>query len=144
MNESDPQSTPTPGLPRIRQWFNRRHLPKYLLVLACFGTLAVLLPMLKSRRALQVPPPIAGAVPAQAERIVAAKFIPPLAPDEDNFAATPFFASLFDKSIQTGASQWPDDFSRADQWPRRSPAVAASEQGRRSGRLVTDLVAWQK
>lgn len=129
-------------LPLYRRMFSVRQRPKYLFAVACLATLVVLLFALENRRALQAQGKT-PAVPAEAERAIAAKLIPPPVPDAENFAATPFLQSLFDKSIRTGASQWPDDFSRADQWPRRIPTLAESLEGRKTGRLMTDLAAWK-
>lgn len=144
MNEPNRESTPIESAPLLRRLFSPRQWPKYLFVVACLATLLVLLLALEHRRGLQAQGNGAVAEPALAERAIAAKLIPPPVPDDQNFAATPFLQSLFDKSIDPGASQWPDDFSRADQWPRRIPTLAESKEGRKTGRLMTDLVAWMK
>jgi len=35
-----------------------------------------------------------------------------------NFAATPFLAAVVERRRGNDSQDWPDDFSRADQWPR--------------------------
>jgi hypothetical protein len=127
----------------LQRLFSRRQWPKYLFAVACLATLIVLLLALENRRGIQAQSNVAGAGLAVAERAAAEKLIPPPVPDDQNFAATPFFQSLFDKSVSPGASQWPDDFSRADQWPRRIPTLAESAEGRKTGRFVWDLLAWK-
>src|SRR5882762_523144 len=147
MNELDPRSTPPGSEPVFRRFFSRRHWPKYLFATICLATLVVLFLVLERRRGPRAPAVAAGSVsvPAEAERAVAARLLPPLVPDEQNFAATPFFALLFDKATaRTSNSRWPDDFTQADQWPRRFPTLPESAEGRKTGRLMTDLVAWRK
>ncbi len=143
---SEPDLPSIPATPRRFIWrlIGRPHWPKLFFAGLGLVALLALFFVRESRRVRQPNPTGGGGVPAQAERAVAARFIPTPVPDEQNFAATPFLASLFDKSIQTGASQWPDDFERADQWPKRLPVLAESVEGRKTGRLVTDLAAWQK
>jgi hypothetical protein len=128
----------------LRRLFGPRQWPKYLFAAACLSTLVVLWLALEHRRGLQAQNAASAGTVAAAERPVATKLIPPPVPDEDNFAATPLFASLFDKSIDRGTSEWPEDFSRADQLPRRTPTLAESVEGRKTGKFVTDLAAWQK
>lgn len=144
MNEPNRESTPTESASTLQRMFNRRQWPRYLFAAACLATLIVLLLALENRRGVQAQPNVAGAGLAVAERAAAEKLVPPPVPDDQNFAATPFFQSLFDKSVSPGASQWPDEFSKADQWPRRIPTLAESTEGRKTGRLMTDLVAWKK
>jgi hypothetical protein len=143
MNEPNRESTPTESASLLQRLFSRRQWPKYLFAVALLATLVVLLLALENRRGIQAQPNVAGAGLAVTERAAAEKLIPPPVPDEQNFAATPFFQSLFDKSVSPGASQWPDDFSRADQWPRRIPTLAESAEGRKTGRFVWDLLAWK-
>jgi hypothetical protein len=63
-------------------------------------------------------------------------FIPPAIPDQQNFAATPFFTELFPgpKATNWNAKYWPETFFRIN--PQSSP-------GKRNERALTDLVAWQ-
>lgn len=143
MNEPNRESTSSTSAPLLQRLFSRRHWPKYLFTAACLATLVILLLTLENRRGIQAQPNVAGAGLAVAERATAEKLVPSPVPDDQNFAATPFFQSLFDKSIDPGASQWPDDFSRADQWPRRIPTLAESAEGRKTGRFVWDLLAWK-
>jgi hypothetical protein len=135
-----------PNEPRspLHRLLGQRPGPKLLFAGACLGTLVVLLLFLDNRRSLQAQDAKPAGTIAQAERALAARLIPPVVPDEDNFAATPLFASLFDKSIDRGASEWPEDFRRADQLPRRALTLAESPEGRKTGRFMTDLAAWRK
>jgi hypothetical protein len=128
---------------KVRRLLGVQPWPKVLLAGACLILLASLALVL-ARFSYRSGGLRSAAVPARAERAVARQFFLPPVPDDRNFAATPFLAVLFDKSIQVGASQWPDDFSRADSWPRHFPTLAESPGGQQSGRLVTDLAAWQK
>ena len=129
--------------PLYRRMFSMRQWPKYLFAVACLATLVVLLFALENRRTLQAQGN-ASSVPAEAERAIAAKLIPPPVPDDQNFAATPYLALHMDKTtIQESRSRWPDDFSRADQWPRRIPTLAESAEGRKTGRFVWDMLAWK-
>lgn len=143
MNEPNRESTPT-NPPLWQRLFSRRQWPRYLFTLACLATLAVLFLTLANRRGAQAQPnPSAGAYMSP-ERAAAEKLVPPPVPDAQNFAATPYFAVLFDKSTRTESDRrWPDDFSRADQWPRRIPTLAESAEGRKTGRFVWDLLAWK-
>jgi hypothetical protein len=126
--------------------FNPRQLPKVLFTVVSLITAAAVVMVILSRRDLHARPGAgAGDAPsASPERAAAEKLVPPAVPDEQNFAATPFLASTLEKGHLGAAADWPDDFSRADQWPRRSPNLRDSPVGQRTGRLITDLVAWQK
>jgi len=145
MNEPNRESTPIQSAALLRRLFSRKQWPKYLFAVASLATLVGLLLALENRRRVQAQPNVAAAGLAVAERAAAEKLIPPPVPDEQNFGATPYFALMFDKAtLSTSKSRWPDDFSRADQWPRRIPALAESPEGKKTGRLMTDLVAWKK
>jgi hypothetical protein len=76
--------------------------------------------------------------------MAAEKLIPPPVPEEENFAATPFLAAILEKGGDTESPEWPDDFTRADKWARQFPVLRDSASGQKTGRLVTDLVSWQK
>lgn len=144
MNEPNRESTSTESASLLQRLFSPRQWPKYLFAVACLATLAVLFLTLASRRNAQAQPNSGTTAYASAERAAAEKLVPPPVPDEQNFAATPFFAALFDKATRSESDRrWPDDFSRADQWPRRIPTLVESEEGRKTGRLVTDLLAWK-
>lgn len=126
-------------------------VPKVIFTVLSLATLAVLLVTISNRRKLNAqqtpesrPETSAATTYAQAERAEAQKLEPLPVPDDQNFAATPYFTSLFNKSIDVGASQWPDDFPRANQWPHKIPTLRESPNGRVTGRLQTDLVTWQK
>jgi len=122
----------------------QRQLPKYLFALACLATLAVLLVTLTNGRNVQTQPIPGASAYTSSELAAARKLEPPPVPDDQNFAATPFFTSLFDKATRSESDRrWPDDFSRADQWPRRIPPLAESVEGRKTGRFVWDMQAWK-
>jgi hypothetical protein len=144
MNQPNRESTPTVPAPLLQRLFGRQQWPKYLFAAACLATLAVLFLALASRRAAQAQQKPGNTAYASAERAAAEKIVPPPVPDEQNFAAIPFFASLFDKATRSESDRrWPDDFSRADQWPRRIPTLAESVEGRKTGRFVWDMLAWK-
>jgi hypothetical protein len=144
MHEPNLESTPTEPATLRHRLFSRRQLPKYLFAAACLATLAALLVTLANRREAQAQPNPGAAATLSPERAAAEKLVPPPVPVAQNFAATPYFAVLFDKSTRSESDRrWPDDFSRADQWPRRIPTLAESPEGRKTGRFVWDLAAWK-
>ena len=137
MNEPNRESTPTESTSLLQRLLGRKQWPKYLFAVACLATLAVLLLALENRRPVQTQSKPGRAAYVSPERAAAEKLVPPPVADDQNFAATPYFALHMDKAtIQTSRSRWPDDFSRADQWPRRIPTLAESTEGRKTGRFV--------
>lgn len=143
MENNDAISTPQSGS-LMRRLFNPRHLPKYLFAVVSLATLGAVLAFIASRRELQAQDKKNVSAPASAERAAAEGFIPRPVPDEQNFGATRYFAAVLEKGQQAASANWPDDFSRADQWPRAFPNLRDSLVGQKTGRLVTDLVAWRK
>jgi hypothetical protein len=142
MQNHHARSTPESGS-WLRRMFQRRHLPKYLFVAATMATLAGIVAVVAGRRELQAQDKRSATPPAAAERAAAEKFVPPPVPDAQNFAATPFFAAIFEKR-QAPHAAWPDDYSRAEQLLRKTPNLRNSAVSQKTGRLVTDLAAWQK
>ena len=129
----------------LRRLLIRPHLPKLFFVLVCLGTLGAVWASIASRRPAQpVDKRDAAAPVALAEKAAAEKLIPPPVADEKNFAAIPLFEGLIEKGLTADSSGWPDDYSRAAGWPRQYSSMAASPTGRKTGRLVTDLAAWEK
>src|SRR5687768_15247227 len=117
MNEPNRESTSTESASLLQRLFSRKQWPKYLFAIACLTTVIVLLLALE-KRGVQAQPNVSNAALGSAERAAAEKLVPPPVPDEQNFAATPYFALLFDKATRSESDRrWPDDFSRADQWP---------------------------
>lgn len=143
MKTNNAMSTPE-SASLLRQLLNPRHLPKYLFAAVSLATLTAAAFVIANRRDLQTRDKNPDSPPANAERAATEKFIPPPVPDEQNFAATPFFAAVLEKGQQATSAVWPEEFSRADQWPRTFPNLRDSTVGQRTGRLVTDLVAWRK
>lgn len=143
MNNNDSMSMPESSS-LLRRLLNPRHLPKYLFAAVSLATLGAVVVFVASRRELQARDKNPDIRPASAERAAAEKLIPPPAPDDQNFGATPFFAAVLEKGQQATSAVWPEDFSRADQWPRTFPNLRDSAVGQITGRLVTDLVAWRK
>ncbi len=135
---------PTESASLLQQLFSRRHWPKYLFAIACFATLGGLFLTLAGRRNTQSESKLGGIAYSSPERTAAEKLVPPPLPDDQNFAATPYLALHMDKAtFQQSRSRWPDDFSRADQWPRRISMLAESPEGRKNGRFVWDMLAWK-
>src|SRR5262249_13468860 len=91
----------------LRRLLDPRHLPKYLFAAVCLATLGAALAVIASRRELQSRDKHPGTPPASAERAAAEKFIPPPAPDEQNFGATPFFAAILEKGQKAASGVWP-------------------------------------
>ena len=143
MKNNDAMSTPE-SASLLSRLLNPRHLPKYLFAAVSLATLGAVVVVIASRRDLQAREKKTNTPPASAERTAAEKFIPPPVADEQNFGATPFFAAVLEKGQQSTSAVWPEDFSRADQWPRTFPLLRDSAVGQMTGRLVTDLVAWRK
>ena len=71
---------------------------------------------------------------ARGAKLDLASFIPPSIPDEENFAATPFFASIFPGPLPTNWNRWPKLIGMLQ------PNTSA---GKRNERRLTDLVASQ-
>src|SRR5215510_13276137 len=133
MNEPNRESTPADPA-QLQRLFGRHQWPKYLFALACLATLAVLFVTLLNRRSAQAQPTAGATAYMSPERAAAEKLVPAPVPADQNFAATPYFEVLFDKSTRSESDRrWPDDFSRADQWPRRIPTLAESTEGRKTG-----------
>src|SRR6059036_2323492 len=120
MKSNDAMSTSDSGS-LLSRLFNRQHLPKYLFAAVSLATLCAVVLVIASRRELQARDKNPGTPPASVERAAAERFIPPPVPDEQNFGATPFFAAVVEKGQEAAAAAWPDDFTRADQWPRVFP-----------------------
>src|SRR3954467_12364178 len=68
--------------------------------------------------------------------------VPPQIPDDQNFAATPFLATLFvgKPSATNSDDRWPDLFEKAQVQVRRSPDTTRTRAGERG---LTDLFSWQ-
>lgn len=143
MKNNDAMSTPASGS-LLRRMLSPQHLPKYVFAAVSLATLGAVVVVIASRRELQARDKNLGTLPASAERAAAEQFIPPPVPDEQNFGATPFFAAVLETGRQSTSAAWPDDFSRADQWPRTFPNLRDSAVAQKTGRIVTDLVAWRK
>src|SRR5436190_21550796 len=139
MSKPNSEDSPSPQ-DQAQPCCGRRSLPKLLFAGVCLATLVVLALTLASRLRTQAQPNPTVAV-ASLERAAAYILVPPPVPDNENFGATPFFNRLFEKGAKASDSRWPDDFSRADQWPRHVPKLAESPQGRLTGRFPTDLVS---
>src|SRR5687768_17319476 len=58
---------------------------------------------------------------AQGVKLDLAAFIPPPIPDEQNFAATPFFAELFPGPLPTNRARWPNTFDRSNKRLEKAP-----------------------
>src|SRR5262245_14796083 len=131
MNHHDMPAAPgaDPSRSWIQRALQRRHVPKYLFVLACLVTLGAVALTILGRPELRAQESQGGdkalSPPAKAERAEAEKFVPAPVPEEQNFAATPFLAATLEKGRGAESPAWPDDFSRADQWPKVAPLLPA-------------------
>lgn len=80
---------------------------------------------------------------ARGEKLDLIAFVPPPVPDDQNFAATPFFESLpFEHGGGNAGDPWPDVFSKAEKQVEKTTSKAGKKGG--PDRRLTDLVAWQK
>ncbi len=143
MNDSNRESTPATGSPGSQPSAQRQG-PKLLFALVCLVTATALVVTLAVRRnAVAAANPPANPL-LSPERAAAEKLVPPSVPDDQNFAATPYLAKYLDKATAgESRDRWPDDFSRADRWPRRYPPLADTTDGRQTGRVRWDLLAWK-
>ena len=145
MNELNPMNAPSSSESDsvLKRLLKRCHAPKLLFAAVCLGTLVVLGLALENRLRSN-PNGASSPKNSSPERIAAKQLVSATVPDDQNFAAVPYFQQLFEKGSPTASdSRWPDDFSRADRWPRRIPTFAESPRGRLTGRFMTDLVAWK-
>src|SRR5438105_2878385 len=101
MNDPNPSpSSNGPGPGASQQSWLSLHWPKCLFAVTGLITLGALLNSLLTHSLSSAPEAKreVGEV-ARAERAAAVKFIPPPVPASENFAATPFLASVLDRSI---------------------------------------------
>ncbi|MDB6018510.1 MAG: hypothetical protein JWR19_2999 [Pedosphaera sp.] len=91
------QIIPELGVFRFFRWlFSWRMIRRYLFCLACLVTLLALFYAEENWRGRHAWEKYKREAIARGEQFNVSAFIPPTVPDDQNFAATPFFASLFD------------------------------------------------
>lgn len=83
---------------------------------------------------------------AKGEKLDWNAFVPPAVPDDQNFAATPFFASMRFESGGRGntGDPWPKDYTDAQKEADRISRKSAARKGAAGERRLIDLVAWQR
>jgi hypothetical protein len=131
-----------PGFPPFRwpgqivRWlFSRRGVRRMLIILAWTVTITALFYGIENLRGARAWNSYRKQVEERGEGLDFKAFIPAPVPDEQNFAATPFFKSLFDHP--TGQNLFDTDpYSQANQ------IIHTDNANRPSGREFIDLVAW--
>jgi hypothetical protein len=151
---NSPSSTDSPGFPtfgRFCRWFfTRRTLGRILVGLAALATLIAVVCAEENWRGKRAWERYRHELEAQGEKLDFKYYIPPLVPDAQNFAMTPFLAPLFDfnpSPRQEGQSLWRDTngYSRIssllEHLGTSEQATTDRNQSRTSQRM-TDLKGW--
>ena len=122
---------------RCFRWlFSWRGARRILIVLAWAATIIALLYGEENWRGRRAWNEYRKEMEARGEQFDLTAFIPKPIPDEQNFAATPFFEFVFAR--KGNEHEWQDGFSRADALVSSSP-----KKSNRAYRRLIDLVAWQ-
>ena len=140
MNDPRDSLQPRPSPSAFRRLLQRRVLARVLFAFVCLATLAGLFLTVQNLRSARAQEKAAGGtLPENAE---IAAIIPPPIPDEENFAAIPFFEALFgtNSSHKPDPRRWPDDYDRAVQIATEHETDADRNN---PDRKMTDLAAWQ-
>ena len=139
---NDPRDTlqPRPSPSAFRQLLQRRVLARVLFAFVCLATLAGLFLTVQNLRSARAQEKATGGTLPEYAEIAA--IIPPPIPDEENFAAIPFFETLFgtNSSHKPDPRRWPDDYDRAVQIALEHETDADRNN---PDRKMTDLAAWQ-
>src|ERR1035441_7875345 len=137
------------GLAALVRWiFSRRTLGRVLVGLAALVSLIALVCAEENWRGKRAWEKYKHELEAQGERLELKYYIPPLVPDEQNFAMTPFLAPLFDfnpEPLQAGQSRWRDTngFNSAYSLSLQNANLPDAEyHPDRTWRRMTDLPAW--
>ena len=135
--------TPVPILQRsplvrfVRWLFSWRGLRRVLIVMAWAATLIAVFYAEENWRGRSAWNKCRRELEARGEQLDFKVFIPKPVPDEQNFAATPFIQSWFERRANS-QERWPDAFSRTYGKVPRANAKNAP-----ASRQFIDLAAWQ-
>jgi len=122
---------------RLFRWlFSWRGIRRILIVLLWAVTVVALLYGEENWRGRRAWNKKRREIEARGEKVDLDAFTPPPVPDEQNFAATPFIKSWFDRTIRTN-DIWGDDYSRAV-----NQVTTGKRKGDPSVRHFKDLVSW--
>lgn len=115
--------------------FRRRTVGVLLFIVAFLATLMAVFHLVENWRGQKKWEAYKRTLVAQGVKLDLAAFIPPPIPDQQNFAASPFFDELLPGPRPTNWSRWPELISKL------RPEKAS---GKRNERQLTDLPGWQK
>ena len=127
----------SPALRCFRSLFTRRVLRRELIVLAWFVTLLALFHGEETWRGRRAWNQYRRGLEAQGGQLDFAAVVPKPVPDEQNFAATPFIKSWFEKGIDLD-QKWNDSYARV-----AGRVSAPRKKGARAERRFEDLAAWE-
>ncbi len=127
----------SPALRCCRSLFTRRVLRRELIVLAWFVTLLALFHGEETWRGRRAWNKYRRELEAQGAQLDFAAVVPKPVPDEQNFAATPFIKSWFEKGIDLD-QKWNDSYARV-----AGRVSAPRTKDARAERRFEDLVAWE-
>jgi hypothetical protein len=123
-------------LARLFCWlFSWRGLRRLLVVLAWTVTAIALVYAEENWRGRHAWNKYRKALETRGEQLDLKAFVPQPVPDDQNFAATPFFKSLF--GHKTNSLKWHDNYERF------SSKVSSSRKRDNGNRHLTDLVGWE-
>ena len=117
-----------------RSFFTRRNLRRMVILLAWTATLVALFYGEEHWRGRRAWTQYRQELERRGEQLDLKAFIPKPVPDEQNFAATPFIRSWFERMTNSG-DQWKDDFAQADK-------LVLNQKLDESRRHFVDLTAW--
>ena len=130
-------------LPQVRRLFSWLTARRVLFGLACFVTLAVLFYAEEDWRGARAWNNYRQELEASGAQLDLAAFVPKPVPDEQNFAATPFVKSWFERgTFAANDRRWEDNYSRvagqvSASKPSEPPALHA-----KGNRQFIDLAGW--
>jgi hypothetical protein len=141
---AEPESESPTTLRKPRRGL-RKSLRVAIFVLACLGTLLALFDVVINWSGKRAWEKYARNLPAPGQPLRLADVIPPPLPDAQNFAATPFLASLYksDEENKAALARWPNLHDKA-----QDKVIAYLEGSKNGGKAYTrwnrlDLMVWQ-
>jgi hypothetical protein len=129
-------------LVRFFRWlFTLPIVKRCLFILAVLATVFALVYEFDNVRGKRVWARYKAEMEAQGEKLDWKAFIPPTVPNDQNFAASPFFILLLEKGENSPAfkKRWPENYGRAADTVANLPKKGPTDSGRKS----IDLLAWQ-
>lgn len=125
------------SLAPVSGWLARFNPRRWILGIVVIVTLVVLFYAEENWRGARAWNQYRQELEAKGVQLDLAAFIPKPVPGEQNFAATPFIQSWFDRDKRTQLSkEWVDSFSRVSR-------LVGTDNTNKVNRQFTDLVAWE-